>query len=375
MSACGCVTRRPPSSVPPQQQQFQAQLAQLSRQLDALRQLLIERGLTGKDGFTPAPPPRAPILPGEPVPGGGGPGGGIPGGGAPGGGVPGGGIPGGGIPGGGGPAPSTPNGYFTRDAHQVWPGRNPITVPAGHIHSTSGQDVRALDPKPYDTWKPVMWQWANEKTPGNIQNVTGPDGVPAYRFQVGKNDDPMNLASRAPRSEFDQVDPEAQRLGVSPQKDRMITGNTGERWYKFDVYLPEGQFPKDQRWATLMQWHTHNTYAGGMNGSGALSVHKGFLDFSKPFAPSEDPLYRMPLPTNDWTRIGMHVNWSSGKDGFLQWYVDGKPVGELYRGPTVPEGAMHYLKQGYYRDYGTAHSTGVVFQTPMMEAKERPRSL
>lgn len=267
-----------------------------------------------------------------------------------------------------------PNGFGTRAPMQVWPGKNPITTPAGMIHSTSGQDVKALHPKPHDVWRPVEWAWANEKTPGNIQTVDGPGGVPAYRFQVGKNDDPMGLASRAPRSEFDQVDPEAQRMGVSPQKDRMITGDTGEKFYKFGVYLPSKEFPTDQRWATLMQWHTDHKY-GSMDGSGGLAVHAKYLDFSKPFAPSEDPLHRMELPLDKWTNVGMHVNWSDGEDGFLQWYVDGKPVGELYRGPTVPPGANHYLKQGYYRDYGTAHSTGVVYETPMLEADRRPQSM
>lgn len=266
-----------------------------------------------------------------------------------------------------------PNGYTTRGPMQVWPGRNPLTTPAGYIHSTSGQDVKALTPKPYDTWKPVQWAWANEKKPGNIQTVTGPGGVPAYRFQVGKNDDPMNLASHAPRSEFDQVDPEAQRLGVSPQKDLMITDKTGERFYKFGIYLPKDQFPQDQRWATLMQYHPD--HKSNMEGGGGLAVHGKYLDFLKPFGGGGQTLHRMPLPTDKWTNIGLKVNWSSGKDGFMQWYVNGKPVGEAYHGPTVKAGQSVYLKQGYYRDYGTAHGTGVVYQTPMMEAQRPPASL
>lgn len=83
----------------------------------------------------------------------------------------------------------------------------------------------------------------------------------------------------------------------------------------------------------------------------------------------------MPLPTDKWTNIGLKVNWSSGKDGFMQWYVNGKPAGEAYHGPTVKPGQSVYLKQGYYRDYGTAHGTGVVYQTPMMEAQRPPASM
>lgn len=272
------------------------------------------------------------------------------------------------------PNPYAPAGYVTRPPTQAWGGKNPMSVPAGKVPvwSTNGTFmVDALRPAPTpDGWKPVDFQWASATRQDRI-TVENVGGVPMYKFVVGKNDDPMALGSHAPRSEFDQVDPEAQRMGVSPQKSMMIGPNTGQRYYKWTMNIPQ-DFHEGLRWATVMQWHVQNT--GSIDGfnQGSLAIHGGYLDFGMP-GPDGSRAFRIPLSQIKGQNIdiGLDVNWSANGDGHLQWMLNGQPVGQRYQGRTASD--LMYLKQGLYTDYPTHPGRDLtLYNTPMMESTQRP---
>jgi hypothetical protein len=275
-----------------------------------------------------------------------------------------------------------PNGYYNSYPNNL-PWSYGTRAPAGSINTYNwGGYAPALVTAPYGTWNAVPWQYGCAKASTNLQSVTGPEGVRAYQFSVAKTDDPMGLASSAPRAEFDQVDPAAQRLDYSVQLPYMIDENTGERFYTLAVYIPNATLDgmKVLRWSTLWQYHADNT--ANMQGSGGIATWGGsnggpWLVFQRPFA---DPLNPSPLAKLDltkyvgqWVKLGVATKWTAASDGYIQYYLNGSPIGAKYTGKTVLSGEKFYLKQGFYMDY-TTHpgQTLILYETPLMESRTFP---
>jgi hypothetical protein len=71
-----------------------------------------------------------------------------------------------------------------------------------------------------------------------------------------------------------------------------------------------------------------------------------------------------------WTDLAFHAKFSTGSDGLLEFYVNGKKMGAITgnnmvyatTGGTAP---WYYMKQGYYRD-ASVGSTDSVYMTPVV---------
>lgn len=285
------------------------------------------------------------------------------------------------------------NGFETRPAMVVHGGVTDIPVAAGKIHSASETstpefDGDALTPKAYGEWSRIEMVWnVVEHLPRNYEVVTL-GGVRCYKFLTGTNDDPEGLASHAPRTELTSTDPASQRYGqVSPSQgtiaqNQTITPQTGERWYKFGLYIPSAAFRVGKlRWNTFMQWHNEESSPKGLGVTSGLAAHpwKDTIDFGKPYADAEvDPAYSMKLSTNmdKWLEIGLHVLWTDDPaKGFVEWWLNGQPVGTVYHGVTCDTGDFLFQTQGLYHDFSTSEGDYTIYETPMLVATTKPANM
>jgi len=73
---------------------------------------------------------------------------------------------------------------------------------------------------------------------------------------------------------------------------------------------------------------------------------------SAPGAPPRQ-LGARPVRRGAWTDLVFHVRWSTGQDGFVEAWLDGRPFtrGKKY-GPTLYSPVSNYLRLGLYRGKG-----------------------
>jgi hypothetical protein len=193
------------------------------------------------------------------------------------------------------------------------------------------------------------------------------DGRDVYRFEVRNGDvQPWDVRNVGPggksnqRAEVRYTEGADAAKGNSPYNP---TPSTGRVLYDMGVKF-DPNYPLNQRWATLLQFHPtdQGQPGGGMGGSfGGIGVHNGYIDIDKPFA-EDQHFVHIPIDTNHWYDFKFDINWTNNSSGYIKVYDGDKLLGQ-YNGPTI-KSPYAYLKQGYYRD-GTVSTTGIVYETPL----------
>lgn len=160
--------------------------------------------------------------------------------------------------------------------------------------------------------------------------------------------------------------------------DATAAGEGAERWYRWS-FQPDAQFPADQGWTVLGQWHAD------ADGSPPVAINAGPTNVgtdrwgivvSTWEAPGQrGPTYTpwsAPVTRGVWSDLTLHIMWSTRDDvGFIEFWLDGVPqtfTAEPCAGQTrcmvrtlMPGGGGIYYKQGYYRDPAITRP-GVVYQ-------------
>lgn len=69
-----------------------------------------------------------------------------------------------------------------------------------------------------------------------------------------------------------------------------------------------------------------------------------------------------PVRRGAWLDLVFHVRWSTGKDGFVEAWLDGRPftAGKMY-GPTLYSPVPNYLRLGLYRGKGFTTTNSVYY--------------
>jgi len=152
----------------------------------------------------------------------------------------------------------------------------------------------------------------------------------------------------------------------------------GEMWYGWSFLIPADYVdPADNPWQIVGQWHQRPpepkkpgerpgmekgappllVYLESANGRHALTL----IGRPAPKAPPRT-LGSQPIQRGKWVDLIFHIKWSTGKDGFVEAWLDGKPFtsGKMY-GPTLYSPITTYLRLGLYRPKGVEATTSVYY--------------
>jgi hypothetical protein len=196
--------------------------------------------------------------------------------------------------------------------------------------------------------------------------VTAP--VRRGRYAVRVTLAPGDIAARKERAELMLGDREI---------ERRRGGQGDEIWYGWSLFLPEDDpAPPGDAYPILGQWH-HRPPARDRFGrrpivSGAPPLalylvadagqdHLVLIGQSSRRAPPR-LLGTRPVRRGVWNDLVFQIRWSTGPDGFVRAWLNGRPwtEGRQY-GPTLYTPVSNYLRLGLYRPKRKVRTTNHVF--------------
>jgi hypothetical protein len=158
-----------------------------------------------------------------------------------------------------------------------------------------------------------------------------------------------------------------ERVDLSLDPSSSYCNQGQEEWWAHSVLFPSDYtFPPGPEAGIVMDFH-HNYSSGQSNfelqtipgiglrleGHGGKSIDGGRYDYviADPFgAPAGQ------ITKNRWYDFVYHVKWSSGSDGYMVGWLNGKRVMN-YSGPTLYSGISCYLKlANYHGAFGSSSS-------------------
>jgi hypothetical protein len=181
------------------------------------------------------------------------------------------------------------------------------------------------------------------------------DGVEKNRIDLIASDDPQRGQYSAKltlvdnRVELVRMDPDSYQQERIYNWSFKIDEDFGEEpyWMVINQFHSQPDFPKGETWATYPAFRppVSISYAEG---------HARLLVI--PLDQVVVTLGSFPVEKGKWFDIYLQIKWSLGDDGYIEMYVDGKPVtrfnGVDYKhyGPNVHNEVGNFLKVGLYRD-------------------------
>jgi Polysaccharide lyase len=185
--------------------------------------------------------------------------------------------------------------------------------------------------------------WAAEFATGLVHRD---DGEPQIR--PARAPDPVRAGGAAARFELERGDPVINH-GTRAELATALEPRGADRWYALSIYLPAG-WTRDRSPEILAQWHQQASIDG--NPPLALATHHGQWELLTARDGHDGGALVGAYRTGRWTDWLVHVRWSTGPDGVVQVWRDGRPVPGYtdIRGPNTyrsPHGI--YLKVGIYK--------------------------
>lgn len=191
------------------------------------------------------------------------------------------------------------------------------------------------------------------------------------RYAVRMTLVPGDIAAQKERAELKVGDKEIERTHG---------GQGGEMWYAWSLLVPEDYAdPPGAHFQVVGQWHHRPARAAlpGQTGPVArglglppLILHlspKGgrhVLTLIGRGSPNVDGrrLGTQPIRRGAWLDLLFHIRWSTGRDGFVEAWLDGRPFtpGKMY-GPTLYSPVSNYLRLGLYRGKGFTTTNSVYY--------------
>ncbi len=200
------------------------------------------------------------------------------------------------------------------------------------------------------------WIWDRPRQDA-IQVVTQP--VRKGRHAVRVTLAPGDRAASKERAELKIGDKEIER----------VHGSQGhEMWYGWSLLIPSDYAdPPGDQFQILAQWHHRppETAKPGawahVTGPPPLTLHFTHYEgrhllslIGRPSPQAERrTLGALPVRKGAWIDLIFHIRWSTGADGFVEAWLDGKPLtqGKVY-GATLYSPVSNYLRLGLYRGKG-----------------------
>jgi hypothetical protein len=139
-------------------------------------------------------------------------------------------------------------------------------------------------------------------------------------------------------------------------------------WYGWSLLIPTDYAdPPGDQFQILSQWH--HRPRPGTSGPPPVALylvtykgqHRLILIGEKSIQAPPRDLGAAPIRFGAWTDLVFHIKWSTGKDGFVEAWINGRPLtqGKKYD-PTLYSPLSNYLRLGLYRGKGV-HTTNHVF--------------
>jgi hypothetical protein len=180
--------------------------------------------------------------------------------------------------------------------------------------------------------------------------------------------DPVFQASKAGRFELRSTDPENNN-GVRAEVVFPVATNLN-RWYSFAVYFPSADFKRDTEDELIGQWKQHERGT-----SSAISLRIKDDRFRLSVIPSykatSEKIDLGPVTKDKWLTFVFHIKHSTGSDGVLELWLNGKKVlsragSNMYKlsaqiGMTNPEWKLGIYKSAWNGTQTTSTSKRVLF--------------
>jgi hypothetical protein len=200
------------------------------------------------------------------------------------------------------------------------------------------------------------WIWDRPRG-DSIQVVTHPVRKGRYAARVTLS--PGDVAASKERAELKVGDQSLERVRGGPG---------GEMWYGWSVLIPADYAdPPGDQFQILAQWHHRPAEAAktgarySVSGPPPLTLHFTFyqgrhllslIGRPSPGAPRRT-LGALPVRKGEWIDLVFHIRWSTGDDGFVEAWLNGRPLtpGKVH-GPTLYKPVSNYLRLGLYRGKG-----------------------
>jgi hypothetical protein len=265
-------------------------------------------------------------------------------------------------------APTSESTYAVTDGNslEVYPYQ--YAVPSGSAHWT---------PETTLTWRDVDLYSSNNFVPGTYTDAHGVSRL-GYAFSLAQGQCPY--WGCPPRVELDSAAGAIQ----NPSNGGPVSGGLSvgvltagmELTFVWSVYFAN-TFSTSQTWADFFQLHPGNTNEG-TNGCMSypnnkwpqLSANGAKLGFGLgPDVPYDMWTDNLANYVGTWTDFAVHFKLSTGADGLMELYVNGKLVasqtGNNMPYCTTNGTPWYYVKQGYYRDSAIT-GTDMLYQTPLL---------
>jgi hypothetical protein len=166
----------------------------------------------------------------------------------------------------------------------------------------------------------------------------GRDGGTAVRLQTLPGDSNLFGSGSSERAD----------LSLSVANTDCYQGK--EAWWAHSILFPSDYVPATNGFGVVMDFHQTGS-VGQANFHVDSSRWDGLLRFrGYGGIPNQTPPYEKvigPVVKNQWYDFVYHVRWSSGSDGFMRAWVNGKKKLD-HRGPTIYSGDVCYLKLANY---------------------------
>lgn len=180
---------------------------------------------------------------------------------------------------------------------------------------------------------------------------------------------PGDMAASKERAELKVGDKDVERL----------RGRQGrEMWYGWSLLIPaEYVHPPGKQFQILGQWHHRPKEAAPpgvrsqVTGPPPLTVHltsqnrRDLLMLIGHSSPKPPPrtLGIQPIRRGAWNDLVFHIKWSTGRDGFVEAWLNGRPwTQEKMYGPTLYHSSTsNYLRLGLYRAPGVPTTNYVYY--------------
>ena len=196
------------------------------------------------------------------------------------------------------------------------------------------------------------WSWDRARR-DSIVVVTQP--VRKGRYAVRLTLAPGDIAASKERVELKIADKEIERLHGSPGR---------EMWYGWSFFVPiDYADPPGGQFQIVGQWHHRpaSDKPSHVIGPPPLALRLASRDRlstlilvgrASPNAPTRT-LGARPVRRGAWSDLVFHIKWSTGSDGFVEAWLDGRPLtpGRMY-GRTLYGSISNYLRLGLYRGKG-----------------------
>jgi Polysaccharide lyase len=170
------------------------------------------------------------------------------------------------------------------------------------------------------------------------------------------------------------ADKERAELKIGDKSIERLHGSQGgEMWYGWSLFLPAGYIdPPEDQFQIVSQWHQQlpATAGRGLKGAPPVALHLVANDRGHALiligqsTPTGQPrtLAEGQIRQGAWTDLIVHIRWSTGKDGFVEAWLDGRPFTQGKKhGPTLYSPVSNYWRLGLYRHKGGSTTNTVYY--------------